>query len=89
MVTKSIGVRELRDHASEVLKQVERTGQAVDITRRGRTIARLVPTSEDDRKAAWAQWWAEHQKLVDDIAADWQGGPADAVEMVREQRREL
>ena len=39
---KSIGVRQLRQHASEYLRDVE-AGRAVEITARGRPIALLVP----------------------------------------------
>lgn len=39
---KSIGVRELRQRASEYLRAVE-AGQTVEITARGRAIALLVP----------------------------------------------
>ena len=39
---KSIGVRELRQRASEYLRQVE-AGQTLEITARGRPVALLVP----------------------------------------------
>jgi prevent-host-death family protein len=39
---KSIGVRELRQRASEYLRRVE-AGRAVEITTRGRPVALLVP----------------------------------------------
>ena len=39
---KSIGLRELRQRASEYLRQVE-AGQAMEITARGRPVALLVP----------------------------------------------
>jgi prevent-host-death family protein len=39
---KSIGVRELRQRASEYLRDVE-AGQTVEITTRGRPVALLVP----------------------------------------------
>ena len=39
---KSIGVRELRQRASEYLREVE-AGRAAEITARGRPIALLVP----------------------------------------------
>lgn len=39
---KSIGVRELRQHASKYLRLVE-TGQALEVTARGRTVAVLAP----------------------------------------------
>jgi len=51
---KAIGVRELRQRASAFLKQVE-TGATVEVTSRGRTIARLIPvrqTSTRDRLIA-------------------------------------
>lgn len=38
----SIGLRELRQHASEYLRKVE-AGQALEITTRGRAVALLVP----------------------------------------------
>lgn len=41
-----IGVRELRQHASRYLAQV-RHGETIEITDRGRPVARLVPVSED------------------------------------------
>ncbi|HEX9270212.1 MAG TPA: type II toxin-antitoxin system prevent-host-death family antitoxin [Candidatus Limnocylindria bacterium] len=39
---KSIGVRELRQQASRYLREVER-GYAIEVTDRGRPVARLVP----------------------------------------------
>lgn len=45
---KVIGIRELRQHASRYLAQVE-AGEELAITNRGRTVARLVPVSQDER----------------------------------------
>jgi len=39
---KTVGVRELRQQASRYLREVER-GSAIEITDRGRPVARLVP----------------------------------------------
>jgi prevent-host-death family protein len=39
---KSVGVRELKEHASEVLRRVQR-GEIVEITVRGKPVARMVP----------------------------------------------
>jgi prevent-host-death family protein len=41
----SVGVRELRQRASELLRLVER-GETVEITDRGRPVALLTPTPE-------------------------------------------
>ncbi|MFN8620069.1 MAG: type II toxin-antitoxin system prevent-host-death family antitoxin [Chloroflexota bacterium] len=50
---KSIGVRELRQNASRYLKLVE-SGESVEVTDRGRPVARLVPvpTSRFDQLVA-------------------------------------
>jgi prevent-host-death family protein len=39
---KRIGVRELRQHASRYLREVER-GDSIEVTDRGRPVAHLVP----------------------------------------------
>lgn len=44
-----IGVRELRQHASRYLKRVAQ-GESLEVTDRGRPVARLVPVTAD----AWA-----------------------------------
>ena len=43
---KSIGVRELRQHASKYLEEVA-AGESIEITDRGHPVARLVPISRD------------------------------------------
>lgn len=41
-----IGLRELRQHASRYVDMVEQ-GASIDVTKRGRTVARLIPASAD------------------------------------------
>ena len=41
-----IGVRELRQHASQYLERVAR-GESLEVTDRGRPVARLVPITAD------------------------------------------
>ncbi|PXX06303.1 type II toxin-antitoxin system Phd/YefM family antitoxin [Mycolicibacterium moriokaense] len=43
---KTIGVRELRQHASRYLDEVA-AGESIEITDRGRPVARLVPITGD------------------------------------------
>lgn len=43
---RTIGIRELRQHASRYLRAVER-GETLQITDRGRPIAQLVPVPDD------------------------------------------
>lgn len=43
-----IGVRELRQNASRYLAQIAASRQSIEITDRGRPVARLVPIVNDD-----------------------------------------
>ncbi|HST06222.1 MAG TPA: type II toxin-antitoxin system prevent-host-death family antitoxin [Chloroflexia bacterium] len=43
---KSIGLRALKDHLSETIEEVER-GEVIEITKRGRTVARVVPVNRE------------------------------------------
>lgn len=46
---KTIGVRELRQHASRYLKDVE-AGRTLQVTSHGRTVALLVPARASSRR---------------------------------------
>ena len=61
----TIGLRELRQQASEIMRRVE-AGEAVTITVSGRPSARLVPVAP----RAWRRW--------DDLVELFSGRPDDA-----------
>lgn len=44
---KSIGIRELRQHASEYIRLVE-AGETVQVTDRGRPVAMITPVKKDE-----------------------------------------
>ena len=41
-----VGIRELKQRTSEVLRRVRQRRESVDITYRGRVVSRLVPVAE-------------------------------------------
>jgi prevent-host-death family protein len=45
MTTIAVSVSEFKAHCLDVIRQVEQAGAAVDLTRRGKVVARLVPTA--------------------------------------------
>jgi len=47
---ESVGVRQLRQHARELLRRVE-AGETIEITDRGRPVAQLAPLAERDVQA--------------------------------------
>ena len=51
-----ISVTELKQRCLEIIRQVERTGRSVEITRRGKVVARLAPSvqgTEDFKLKPW------------------------------------
>jgi prevent-host-death family protein len=84
-----VGVRELKQKTSSILRRLREGKETVTITYRGRAIAKLVPVEDDDLKQAEA-WrvWAEMDELTKEISARWPKG-VSAVEAVEEGRREL
>ena len=59
---KSFNVRHIQHHLADVLADVER-GEVIEVRRRGRPVARIVPLSSDPpRSADWSQ--AEERLLA-------------------------
>ena len=84
-----VGIRELKQRASHILRQVREKKETITITYRGRPVARLVPVEDAESKRAEAlAVLAEADELARKIGAAWPKG-VSAVEAVREQRREL
>ncbi len=86
---RSVGVRELREKTSEIVRGVREKGEPVDITHRGKVVARIVPidpTRPDPQEVA--AWWARWDVLAKEISKHWPEG-VSAVDAIREQRREL
>jgi prevent-host-death family protein len=85
-IVSSIGVRELKAHASEILRRVEEDGEIIDVTRRGAVIARLVPVSRPVDRASMKRVWEERDRLAEEIARHWPAGlsAADAIAQDRE-----
>lgn len=84
---RSVGVRELKAHASEILRNVRERGETVELTLHGRAIALLVPV-EGARDEEWRSVWADMDRLAEEIAAHWPQG-VSAADAVAEGRREL
>lgn len=81
---KSMGLRELKDHLSYAIEEVER-GEIIEITKRGRAVARVIPVariiSMQDRRAIVASL----DSLAAEIGKHTQ--PSNVAESIREIRR--
>ena len=82
MVT--VGVRELKQQASELIRQVREDGKEIQVTYRGEVVALVVPVkrlSQNETKAAW-----DHlDTLAAEIGARWPDG-VTSVDAVAEGR---
>ena len=86
---RSIGVRELKEHTSQVVRRVRELGEEVEVTYRGRVVARLVPADRPRTTAGEsADVWADLDRLADEITTRWPAG-VSAADAVREERRAL
>jgi prevent-host-death family protein len=85
----TVGVRELKQETSKILRRVREEGEIVEITYHGEIIARLVPVNppqpSDEEVAAVL---ADLEALSAEISAKWPEG-VSAVDAIREVRREL
>jgi prevent-host-death family protein len=85
----AVGVRELKARASEILRQIEDGGEPVEITKRGKVVARLVPAERPrPTREELEALWERRRRLAEEIGKHLPEG-VSAVEAVREQRREL
>jgi prevent-host-death family protein len=79
-----VGVRELKQRASELVRMVHETGKEVQITYRGQVVALLIPVKrarKDDKNA-----WTKLDQLAAEIGARWPEG-VSAAGAVSEARR--
>ncbi len=86
---RTIGVRELKTHISEILRQVQEEGEVIEVTNHGEVVARVVPIRRpvpngQDNAAIWTD--------LDRLAAEigkYLPEKVDAVEAINEVRRDL
>ena len=87
-MARSVGMRELRARASSILRRVREKHEAVDITYRGRVIARIVPSppagAQDEALSAV---WTDMDKLAGEIGRYWKPRGKSAAQAVSEARR--
>jgi prevent-host-death family protein len=83
----SIGVRELKQRASEILRRVRTRQEDVAVTLRGEVVAMLVPVARTrPARRRTSDPWTDIDRLAREIAARWPRG-VSAAEAVRRQRR--
>ncbi len=87
---KTLGVRELKERISEILRLVEGEGEIVEVTKRGEVIAHLVPVRKPQQAVEQTDdaVWTDLERLAAEISANWPSN-VSAVDAVRDVRCEL
>ncbi len=87
---KTVGIRELKEHTSEILRELQQNRETVEVTNRGEVVALLIPVNKQKHSLEPPDRaiWADMDRLTAEISARW---PKDvsAVDAVRDVRREL
>lgn len=89
---KTVGVRKLKNEATQIMRDVREMGAEYVITVSGEPVAKIVPVERKETAEAREERIREHLREVDRLAklvsAAWKS-PLSAAEAVAEQRREL
>jgi prevent-host-death family protein len=85
-MAKEIGIRELKIHASEVVRAVKETRARYVITQRGKPAALIIPLDAETPSETGDDVWERLEKLGQEIAKDWKNEKS-AVEILSEMRR--
>lgn len=85
---RTVGIRELKNNTSQILREVVETGAEVLITHHGKPIARFLPFTHNNSNDEHLRGiFTDVNSLAAEIGAQWPQG-VDAVAAVNEQRRE-
>jgi len=86
---KEVGIRELKEQASAILRKLREDKETITITYRCRPVALPVPIEHTEKdESLWEATWAEMDELAQEIGRYWPEG-GSAAEAISEQRREL
>ncbi len=85
-MTEEIGIRELKIHASEVVRKVKENRTRYVITQRGKPAALIIPLDAEIDRVKADEVWERLEKLGEEIGKGWQSDKS-AVEILSEMRR--
>ena len=82
----TVGIRELKQQASQLVRLVREQGGEVQITYRGKVVALLIPARRVEAGEGEGRAWMELDNLAAEIGARWPAG-VSAAEAVAEGRQ--
>jgi len=83
---RSVGVRELKEKTSQILRDVAEKGENIQVTHHGRVMAHLVPPLKTTSREEIEQWRERSHELMDEIAKH-VTEPTDSSTLMQDERR--
>lgn len=84
-----VGIRELKTQASDIIRRVRDTNEAVVVTYRGKAVARIEPLEDPETTRYRArEVLAQMDRIAEEVTQYWPSG-VSAVDAVAEDRRDL
>lgn len=83
---EEIGIRELKAHASDVVRAVKEQRTRYIVTQRGEPVALIIPLDATSIKTSDDEVWENLMKLGEEISKNWKNEKS-AVEILSEMRR--
>ena len=81
-----VGIRELKLHANEIVRGVERDSTTYEVTVEGEPVAVLEPVTHGIDQASLEEIWNERRQLGQEFGKNW-NGKLTVLEAIAEQRR--
>jgi prevent-host-death family protein len=88
LAVERIGIRELKERTSEILRRVRQEGERFEVTYHGEPVAEIVPTRQHPDAEALARYWRRWDALTEEMSQEWPEG-LTAVDALREDRDRL
>jgi prevent-host-death family protein len=82
----TVGIRELKQKTSELVRKVRENGNEIQITYHGKVVALLIPVNSAQTRVDESKAWVELDHLAAEIGSRWSPG-ISAAEAVAEARR--
>ena len=84
---RSVGVRELKQRASQVLRELRTSGEEIGVTHHGRVVARPVPVERARARRRKGAAWSTLDHVAREIAIRWPKGRSAAAAVPEGRRR--
>ncbi len=86
----SVGVRELKEQTSEIVRRVREDGETIDITYRGEVVATIGPKrAASHSRAQVDEFWRRQRQLVRDLSESLGDRPVDVLALLDEEHMEV